>query len=329
MYRKKVLDIVLGGIADFVDGSDNPPDGNVPNEDHRWLHQWNSIADVRSFFRHVKEQKKAKVNVEMEIDWGIVDCTVLDKDPLNVLCILTNAFFSVDINRLESKISTALNKIIEETSISCPYVDHDLSHPGLYDIKWAWLLFCSQTVGHGGEVLQQGYELYPIFMAKELLEKQENGLAVIAEKILYFVFAAMFVSCMFIFFNVGQANFTLLKTNEKAVVIDCGTKRMGEKKGKIHKEMKDFRILGDIKPTVLISHMDNDHYCGLEEFFHKNERKEVVLEQNIPQELQDDGVLKISLMANFGIEMSNKEAESKMGDNCLEIFWVKTEAMGV
>ncbi|MDR2812381.1 MAG: MBL fold metallo-hydrolase [Puniceicoccales bacterium] len=79
------------------------------------------------------------------------------------------------------------------------------------------------------------------------------------------------------FFNVGQASFTLLKTDERVIVIDCGTKRKTE--SEVHENMKAFvsRLLGSIKPIIFISHMDADHFCGLKDFFPEDKRQEIII----------------------------------------------------
>jgi hypothetical protein len=137
--------------------------GEAPASDFQWLHRWTSIEDVNCFFNYVENQRKAGADVELNLDGSVVSNTVAGDDPFATLCILTNAFYSVDINGLESQISAALGNIIRETRIPCPCVDQDLwSNPGLYDICWAWLLFCSQTVNHDGEELKSGYNIYPI-----------------------------------------------------------------------------------------------------------------------------------------------------------------------
>jgi metal-dependent hydrolase (beta-lactamase superfamily II) len=56
------------------------------------------------------------------------------------------------------------------------------------------------------------------------------------------------------------------------------------------------QILNDVKPTVLISHMDSDHYCGLDKFFPMDKRGKVVMggiknEKTImPKDLESDDV---------------------------------------
>ena len=81
------------------------------------------------------------------------------------------------------------------------------------------------------------------------------------------------------FFNVGQASFTLLKTENRVVAIDCGTKRKTENNGKVHSKMKAFvsSALDGAKPLILISHMDDDHYCGLDDFFPEGSREMVIV----------------------------------------------------
>lgn len=104
----------------------------------------------------------------------------------------------------------------------------------------------------------------------------------------FFYFAVFFIETVgqtnqleIYFFNVGQANFSLLKTQTEALVVDCGTKRKTElvKSEYVHIKMKRQvrEILGTIKPTILISHMDDDHYCGLNDFFPKEKRKKVIV----------------------------------------------------
>jgi hypothetical protein len=93
------------------------------------------------------------------------------------------------------------------------------------------------------------------------------------------------------------------------VVIDCGTTRLTEvikRNGvngkicttKIHLVIKEKvdQILNDVKPTVLISHMDSDHYCGLDKFFPMDKREKVVVggikneKTIIPKDLEGDDV---------------------------------------
>lgn len=105
-----------------------------------------------------------------------------------------------------------------------------------------------------------------------------------------FTFAGFSSQFEIYFFSVGQANFSILKTSTHALVVDCGTKRMSEKSetvsihAKMQRTVKD--ILKGIKPTILISHMDDDHYCGLNEFFPMKKRCRVIV-GGIPAEVKN------------------------------------------
>jgi hypothetical protein len=179
---------ILLGVSVFCGNchaSSDSQGGSHSDQDPSWLHCWKSIEDVNRFFDYVENQRKAGVDVELNLDNSVVNNTVATNDRFATLCILTNAFYSVDINGLESQISAALGNIIRETRIPCPCVDQDLwGNPGLYDICWAWLLFCSQIDSCDEKALKSGYNIYPISVAKELLGRQKNGLAIIARKIL-------------------------------------------------------------------------------------------------------------------------------------------------
>ena len=101
-------------------------------------------------------------------------------------------------------------------------------------------------------------------------------------------------------FKVGQANFNILKTDTKAWVIDCGTKRKTERVGTVYvqQQMKSQinSILQNIKPIILISHMDDDHYCALSDFFPKEKRTRVIIggipseQKKLPKVFKDNDI---------------------------------------
>jgi beta-lactamase superfamily II metal-dependent hydrolase len=128
------------------------------------------------------------------------------------------------------------------------------------------------------------------------------------------------------FFNVGQASFTLLKTDEEAVVIDCGTKRKSENEGRIHGKMKAFvsNLLGGIRPIVFISHMDDDHYCGLDDFFPNGKRKKVIVggigEGKMPSILKSADVQFFEYKANGRQWINNILQKCKPGQGAERLF---------
>ena len=82
---------------------------------------------------------------------------------------------------LASDIQTQLKNLV--MSINVKFDGKDLNSLNFYSIKLAWLLFISQTIEYKGEEMIDGYEIYPISIAKELLEQQKNGLSELSSKI--------------------------------------------------------------------------------------------------------------------------------------------------
>lgn len=139
------------------------------------------------------------------------------------------------------------------------------------------------------------------------------------------------------FFNVGQASFTLLKTEREAVVIDCGTKCKPENVGEVHNKMKTFvfGVLGGntpnfIKPLVLISHMDNDHYSGLGDFFPVRGREKVVVggvrseeddDVRIPLELQGEDVRFFENKLRGRLWIADRDSSLMRGQENGEVFF--------
>jgi len=96
-------------------------------------------------------------------------------------------------------------------------------------------------------------------------------------------------------YYVGQANFTIIIRNEKAIIYDCGTMD-----GSIWKSGKDLRcnvkkylkeILKNVKEILLIvSHNDKDHYnllrC-LDIFLIECNKEFVIIKNNCIEKLKD------------------------------------------
>ena len=76
-------------------------------------------------------------------------------------------------------------------------------------------------------------------------------------------------------FNVGQANLFIFKDKDNAFVFDCG---FNLKVINIIPYSETINnILSGIKPTIIISHQDLDHFGCLNDFFPPQERKKVII----------------------------------------------------
>lgn len=148
-----------------------------------YLHVWKSLDDVAQFSDYVAEQGIDKLDEEsFKVVANTVSTLKGQNDPL-LLCILTKAQYSVAdaVEALSGDISSNLSSLINATEIS--FKTTDLNTPIYYTIKWVWLLFLSQTENCKGERMADGFSLYPISIAEELLDKQANGLVTLASSI--------------------------------------------------------------------------------------------------------------------------------------------------
>lgn len=148
-----------------------------------YLTEWKSLDDVTKFSDYVTEH-----GIDDNIDFDVVQNTVKNNNnPYGLLCILTKAQYSVanEVEALNNDISSNLRSLIDKTSISTckDFQIINWNLPKFYAIKWAWLLFLSQTEGYRGEEMVSNFQLYPISIAEELLDKQTNGLVGLASSI--------------------------------------------------------------------------------------------------------------------------------------------------
>lgn len=148
----------------------------------QYLTTWKSLDDVTKFSDYISENGIDRLTPN---SFKIVENTAKELKgniPL-LLCVLTKANYEVatEAEVLSGDISSRLKTVIESVSIS--FDSQNLDDPKFYTIKWAWLLFLSQTKDHQGKEMIDGYDLYPISIAKELLDKQNNGLKLLAIKL--------------------------------------------------------------------------------------------------------------------------------------------------
>lgn len=149
--------------------------------DSEFLHAWRSLDDVDAFCWFYQN------NNNPVIDDNIVNATIEISEGLegmNLLCILTKALYEVTPHFpiFEEKILETIKYIINSGTVSCKNVSLDT--PEYSDVKWATLLFFSQTVGYKGRRLIAKYESYPILLAKEILETEGNNTYNVAQSIL-------------------------------------------------------------------------------------------------------------------------------------------------
>lgn len=147
-----------------------------------YLKEWKSLDDVTKFSDYVTEY-----GIDDNIDFNVVQNTVKKNNSYGLLCILTKAQYSVanEVEALNNDISSNLRILIDKASISTckDFQITDWNLPKFYAIKWAWLLFLSQTKDYKGEEMASNFQLYPISIAEELLDKQTNGLVGLASSI--------------------------------------------------------------------------------------------------------------------------------------------------
>lgn len=148
-----------------------------------YLHIWKNLDDVTQFGEFITEHGIENLDNDT---FKVVQTTVDNlkgKNDYLLICILTKAQYTISdpVMALASDIQTQLKNLV--MSINIKFDGKDLNSLNFYSIKLAWLLFISQTIEYKGEEMIDGYEIYPISIAKELLEQQKNGLSELSSKI--------------------------------------------------------------------------------------------------------------------------------------------------
>ncbi|MDR0740721.1 MAG: hypothetical protein LBF34_03360 [Puniceicoccales bacterium] len=178
-------------------GSQSPPPPQPPPPP--WFSRWASIDDVTRYSRfldkygpddnRINETILFKTCEELKFQLnGNTWFTPRDSDQrLQALCIFTCAFYSVGgrVPLWNSIIFTIIRLIIEEENFT---FDGQVFNAGItsqnHMIRWAWLLFLSQTERREGNRWKKNYEEYPISIAKELLEKHRGSMQETARRML-------------------------------------------------------------------------------------------------------------------------------------------------
>ena len=157
------------------------------NAENPELKCWKCIDDVRKFCDYVEEHGEDA----QDIDENIVQNTekALENNKGEKLAVFTKAMLSVSVVPISTEAGSIVKKMVDHQK-DITFVTSDGKSLKIddsfkmFDVKLAWLLWLSQTEGQAGIKLIDGYELYPVSVAKEYLENQRNGAKEIAEKIL-------------------------------------------------------------------------------------------------------------------------------------------------
>lgn len=146
------------------------------------LKSWNSIDDVREFCLYVE---KNGYN-DFKVNQNIVEDTKkkLRGDIYKLLPIWVKAMYYVPVIPISAQASMAVVELVQsKTKVEIPCKHYLVIPDNMFEVKLAWLLWCSQTEQNKGKVLLENAEGFAVEIAKEILDRQVKDAKGIADTI--------------------------------------------------------------------------------------------------------------------------------------------------